>query len=593
MGLHVTMGLRSFFCQLSLRALFLRALFLRALSLRALPSSVLLRLILLSGTAVAGVAESRSAYAADELRLLVGGPIIFSVSVDSLEVFAQSGDINDDLRLFTRFANEVAVARLRQALQSSIPLTAQQVDNLGYSVLGQDILFNVGQVIRPHPSLNGDRALRGAMITAAAQAELQSEDWTAIEVLRQYPSQTVDVQLQELLTLRRFIRFALSENEQMIAAIQSQAVVESAQQGYDQRSLPQDLSVPGPYVFEKGVLALTRNAERQTSSGIESRYSFTTETYIPQGLDEPAPVVIVSHGYSDTKENFGFVGRHLASHGFVVLIPEHVGSDLRFRLNYTEGRLHVGMNPTEYISRSQEISYLIDQLEMRASTSPTWATQVDLERIGVVGHSLGAATAYSLAGADINSDNLATSCRRTSINLSPALYLQCLARFLPVQENSLKDSRITAIISANGIGSALFGPEELEKITLPTLIVSAANDVVAPAVTEQIRPFSWVGADEKYLAVMSDASHFSLTSGEDMSVVSPLTQPGAEAVADIVLGQYRDIGSGYFEALNLAFWNVYLRGDLAYLPYLSDRYAQQLSVDQVPSLNIVGESPLE
>lgn len=554
---------------------------------------MLLRLILLAGVSAASVAESQPVYAADEIRLLVGGPLVFSVSVDSLEAFAQYGDINKDLRLLTRFVDGEAITGLSQALQASIPLTVQQVDNLGYSVLGQDILSNVGQVIRPHPSLNGDRALRGAIITAAAQAELQSEDWTAIDVMRKYPSQTIDVRLQELLTLRRFIRAALSENEQAVTAIQSQDAIETNQRNDSQLSLSQDLSVPGPYTFEKGMLTLTRDAERQTSSGIESRYSFTTDTYIPEGLGQPAPVVIVSHGYSDTKENFGFIGRHLASHGFVVLIPEHVGSDLRFRLNYTEGRLQTGMNPTEYVSRPQEVSYLIDQLEMLLASSPTWAAQVDLDRIGVVGHSLGAATAYSLAGADINLDRLTAICEGASINLSPALYLQCLGRFLSAQDSSLKDSRITAIISANGIGSALFGPEELEEVTLPILMASAANDVVAPAVTEQIQPFSWVGADEKYLAVMSDASHFSLMSGEDTSVVSPLTQPGAEAVADIVLGQYRDIGSGYFEALNLAFWNVYLRGDSSYLPYLSDRYAQQLSVDQIPSLNIVRESQLE
>ncbi|MEO1792860.1 MAG: hypothetical protein AAFR25_11630, partial [Cyanobacteria bacterium J06629_19] len=137
------------------------------------------------------------------------------------------------------------------------------------------------------------------------------------------------------------------------------------------------------------------------------------------------------------------------------------------------------------------------------------------------------------------------------------------------------------------------GPEALKKIDLPILMAAAANDVVAPAIPEQMQPFSWLEADEKYLAVMSEASHFSLTAGEDTSVVSPLAQPGAEVLGNIVLGQYRDIGSGYFEALNTAFWHVYLREDLAYLPYLSDRYAHQLSADHVPDLRIVRELTLE
>ncbi|EDX86297.1 conserved hypothetical protein [Synechococcus sp. PCC 7335] len=557
-------------------------------------------LILLTATLTETI-RSRSAYAAEEIRLLVGGPLIFSVSVDSLEAFAQTSEIANDLRLFTRFADEQALIGLRQALQASIPLSAQQIDNLGYSVLGQDILFNLGKVIRPHPSLNGDRALRGAIISAAAHARTQSDtskadepvEWTAIDVMRQYPSQSIDVRWQDLRALRQSASSALSDNQQAIATIRAQATTDSAQNGTSQPLLAQDLAALGSYAFETNTFTLTRDAIRQTQLGIQSRYSFDVDTYMPQELDHPAPVIIVSHGYSDTKENFGYIGRHLASHGFVVLIPEHVGSDLRFRLSYTEGRLNTGMNPTEYISRPQEISYLIDHLETLVATSSTWATQIDLERIGMVGHSLGAATAYALAGAEIDSDRLVASCESTSVNISPALYLQCLARFLPAQENNLKDPRIKAVIAANGIGSALYGPEGFGEIDLPILIASAANDVIAPAVPEQIWPFSWVESDSKYLAVMSDASHFSLTSGGDTGVVSPLTQPGAEALINIVLGQYRDIGSRYLNALNLAFWQVYLQKDSTYLPYLSDRYAQQLSADYIPSLNIVEASQPE
>ncbi|MBE9060391.1 hypothetical protein [cf. Phormidesmis sp. LEGE 11477] len=204
-----------------------------------------------------------------------------------------------------------------------------------------------------------------------------------------------------------------------------------------------------------------------------------------------------------------------------------------------------------------------------------------------MGHSLGAATAYSLAGANINFERLQANCESMAIALNPSLYLQCQARFLPARPHSLKDPRIKAVISANGIASTLYGPEELQKVEVPLLMASAIDDVVALSLLEQIHPFSWLGSEEKYLAVMSDASHFFFTSGEDTDIVSPLTQPGAEALAEFVLGGYREVGSAYFEALNLAFWNVELKEDKAYLPYLSDRYAQQLSVDQVPTLSIV------
>lgn len=550
-------------------------------------------LFLLVG-AVAEVARPKPAIAAEEIRLLVGGPITLSVSVDSLETFAETGEVAEDMRLFTRFANETAIAGLRQALQANIPLTVQQVDNLGYSDFGQDILFNVGKVIRPHPSLNGDRALRGAVIKAAASAREntrengQPTEWTALDVLKRYPSQTIDVRLQDLQEIRRFVTSYLSEKNQTTAAISAQAAIENSRET-NPIALNEDLSTPGPYAFKRGVVTLSREAQRQTPQGIQPRYSFDVDTYIPQGLSAPAPVVIVSHGYSDSKERFHYIGRHLASHGFVVLLPDHVGSDLKFRLSYTEGRVSTAMNPSEYISRPEEVSYLIDWLEERVASSPVWAAQVDLDKIGFLGHSLGAATAYSLAGAEINFERLNANCERTEIDLNPALYLQCQARFLLAQPHSLQDPRIKAIISANGIASALYGPEELQKVEVPLLMASAINDVVAPSLLEQIQPFSWIGSEEKYLAVMSDASHFSFTSGEDTEVISPLTQPGAEALADFVIGGYREVGSAYFEALNLAFWNVELKGEAEYLPYLSDRYAQQLSADQIPKLTVVRE----
>lgn len=544
-------------------------------------------LFLLISTA-AEIARPKPAVAAEEIRLLVGGPITLSVSVASLETFVKTGEVAEDMRLFARFANEEALAGFRQVLHSNFPLTVQQVDNLGYSDFGQDILFDVGKVIRPHPSLNGDRALRGAVIKAAANAREngQPAEWTVLDVLEQYPSQTIDLRLQDLQAIRRFITSYLNDKDQIIATIRTQAAIQSSQEA-DPVALSEDLSAPGPYAFETGTVILFREAQRQTSQGVQPRYSFDVDTYIPQELSAPAPVVIVSHGYSDSKENFHYIGRHLASHGFVVLLPDHVGSNLKFRLSYTEGRLDTAMNPSEYISRPEEISYLIDWLEARVVSSPVWAEQVDLDRIGFLGHSLGAATAYSLAGADINLERLQANCESMAIALNPSLYLQCQARFLPAQPHSLKDPRIKAVISANGIASALYGPEELQKVEVPLLMASALDDVVALSLLEQIYPFSWLGSEEKYLAVMSDASHFSFASGEDTDVVSPLTQPGAEALAEFVLGGYREVGSAYFEALNLAFWNVALKGNAAYLPYLSDRYAQQLSIDRVPMLSVV------
>ena len=86
---------------------------------------------------------------------------------------------------------------------------------------------------------------------------------------------------------------------------------------------------------------------------------------------------------------------------------------------------------------------------------------------------------------------------------------------------------------------------------------------------------------------MADGSHFSFTPGEATGAISPLNQPGAEELAALVIGEYRDVGARYLQALNLAFWNVYLKEDTRYLPYLSARYGNQLSAEEPVPLTVV------
>ena len=48
-------------------------------------------------------------------------------------------------------------------------------------------------------------------------------------------------------------------------------------------------------------------------------------------------------------------------------------------------------------------------------------------------------------------------------------------------------------------------------------------------------------------------------------------------VISALIGENRDVGTRYFKALNVAFWNLYLREKTSYRAYLSSRYGQQLS----------------
>ena len=532
--------------------------------------------LLTAGMAVEALAP-RSAHSAEKIRILVDGPLLFDLSVESLEVFAETGEITGDLRLFARFLDEGTLQLLRQGLTRRIPLDVTTVDNLAYSPLGRDALLNVGKILQVYRGVNGQRALRAAAIGAAANAD--ETGWTAIDLLKEFPTPAIEIELRDLLELRRQLAVYFSYNDAVVRTIRSQALAEAANEPTVKLNELDDLRQPGAFDFTRETVTVNNPALRQTSEGLTVNYDFDVDAYIPNGLDSPAPVVIISHGFGDVKESFAFIAEHLASYGFVVLLPDHVGSDLAYRQEFLQGRLNTLLSPMEFVNRPQEISFLIDKLEELVAESPKWAGQVDLDRIGVTGDSLGSTNTLALAGAEINYERIVEACHPDNVLLNFALYLQCRAQFLPPQNFDLKDPRVKAVVTGHPLGGFLYGPEGFSQIDVPLLMVGGSEDIVSPVVVEQFHPFIWLGTENKHLAMLDIGTHFSSKPGRD----------GAGGIFALLAGANRDVGSAYYKALSVAFYNVYLRGQEEFLPYLSASYGNQLSADQPMGLSLITE----
>ena len=516
----------------------------------------------------------RPVQSAETIRLLVGGPLLFDLSVDSLETFAQTGEITDDFAIYARFMNEETLAALRQGLNRRLPLDVVTVDSLAYSPLGRDALFNLGKVFQVYRGVNGQKALRAAVIGAAAKADRSG--WTIIDVLREFPTPALEIELGDLLALRRELAIYFSYNNAVVAAVQAQAAAEAATANGLSTTGLADLRPPGSWQFTRQTITVTNPALRQTQAGLSVNYDFDSDVYLPSGLTGPTPIVIISHGFGDVKESFTFLAEHLASYGFIVVVPDHVGSDLAYREVYLQGRLNTLLSPMEFINRPQEISFLIDKLESLAAESPEWAAVLDLNNIGAAGDSLGSSTTLALAGAEINYARLVEACDRENVLLNVALYLECRAQYLPPQNYDLKDSRVTAVVAGHPLGAALYGPEGMGQIDVPLLMVSGSKDIVSPVVTEQFHPFIWLQTEAKYLAMLDVGTHFSSKPGRD-----------ATGFFKLIAGAHREVGAAYYQALSVAFWNVYLRGDDAYLPYLTAQYGQQISAEQPMTVDII------
>jgi predicted dienelactone hydrolase len=205
------------------------------------------------------------------------------------------------------------------------------------------------------------------------------------------------------------------------------------------------------------------------------------------------PLIVFSHGNGGTRTQSTFLAEALASHGFVVASPDHVGNTA------TDLVLGVGVSQVQSaLDRPLDVSSVIDLLAERAA-DPADALfgHVDTSAVGVTGHSFGGLT--SLASA-VETDGVPAEPRVAAIApLAPA--------------------------------SSVIGDEALASITTPTLLVGGALDGTTPVEPEITRPASLISAPSLVTVVVDGAGHISFT---DICPVAAQYKTEADAVALIV-----------------------------------------------------------
>lgn len=105
------------------------------------------------------------------------------------------------------------------------------------------------------------------------------------------------------------------------------------------------------------------------------------------------PVIVFSHGMTLTMDDYVPLARFWASHGFVVVQPTHLDS---LALAPDDPR-----NPLIWRIRTDDLTHVLDRLDAVEAAVPGLAGRIDRDRIAVAGHSWGAQTASTLAGARV------------------------------------------------------------------------------------------------------------------------------------------------------------------------------------------------
>lgn len=174
----------------------------------------------------------------------------------------------------------------------------------------------------------------------------------------------------------------------------------------------------------------------------------------------PFPLVVFSHGHQAYAEVSSFFAEHLASHGFLVVAPDHTNNTT----------LDGGDRDTEiYLQRPADISAVIDALS--AGTLPVATTQFN-GQVVVTGHSFGGYTAFALAGAVYDPAAITADCEGKSSGICTSWD----ESWVPAFEAGGADDRVLGMMAMAPGDFGLFGAAGAAAIDVPTYLLTGELD---------------------------------------------------------------------------------------------------------------------
>jgi dienelactone hydrolase len=124
--------------------------------------------------------------------------------------------------------------------------------------------------------------------------------------------------------------------------------------------------------------------------------------YLPTNA-APVPVVLFSPGLGGSRATDPFLGRHWAARGYVAVFLQHPGSDDAVWKDAGTGGAAQAMaraaSPVNLLLRVQDVPMVLNQLAIwNAQAANPLAGRMELNKIGMSGHSFGAVTTEVVGG---------------------------------------------------------------------------------------------------------------------------------------------------------------------------------------------------
>ena len=279
------------------------------------------------------------------------------------------------------------------------------------------------------------------------------------------------------------------------------------------------------------------------------------------------PLVIMSHGGGGTWDANIYQAQHLASHGYVVICPEHLDSNnerIRYYMSERGGRMRfskalhqITKDARAVLERPRDVSFAIDQAVLWNRDHEALAGKINTERIAVVGHSFGAYTTLVVCGARPILDYLEPS-------VGPGKGLS----------EDLSDTRVTFgfAMSPQSPATTFFGSDSYRTIDRPLICLTGSRDVQKSCDGRLMRPetrrevFTLLPEGEKYFVWLENADHLCFSDNPK---------------AYILPSRARVDGQRISKALMVISCDYFLKGDEEGKRHLNGDYVRSLCGDVV------------
>jgi hypothetical protein len=280
----------------------------------------------------------------------------------------------------------------------------------------------------------------------------------------------------------------------------------------------------GPYeVGGVEIVTLPTDDPQRETNQMELRVAY------PEG-EGAFPLVIVSHGTFSSKDMYGPVIDHWASHGYIVLLPNHVDS------NFGRMPKNNGDMSDMIMSRAADLTHILNSLDDIEAQVDGIAGKIDRDHMLASGHSVGSYVAMLNNGLKIrNPEN---------------------GRIMAHEED-----RFTGVVMMSDPGKMALMPDGVWiHINKPTFLTTGTEDFGtmgdgnAPAPYQNEILTTGEGAEEnsKFLVVLDKGDHYF---GGLIHRAKGNLEPDYE-------------GLQIFNSLSLAFMDAYTKGDADARSYL-------------------------